>query len=124
MSENVIAHYCLGNGELKCDGCKQEKNWQMLNQLPDTTRRAMQAQAQRIDATDCILSGRPWYTGEHETLTATKYQLVIHYELCNEKVVAEFDTLQDAYCAKCEQFVPSEWDELCVTILKDGEEVC
>ena len=63
MSENGITHYCLGNGELKCDGCGQEKNWQTLNQMPDTLRKSLQAQAQRIDDTDCILSGRPWYVG-------------------------------------------------------------
>ncbi len=63
MSENGITHYCLGNGAPKCDGCKQEKNWQALNQMPDMLRKALQAQARRIDDTDCILSGRPWYVG-------------------------------------------------------------
>lgn len=63
MSENGITHYCLGNGALKCDGCGQEKNWQTLDQMPDTLRKHLQAQAQRIDDTDCILSGRPWYVG-------------------------------------------------------------
>ena len=60
MSENGITHYCLGNGELKCDGCGQEENWQTLNQMPDALRKAMQAQAQRIDDTECILSGTRW----------------------------------------------------------------
>ena len=60
MSENGITHYCLGNGSLKCDGCQQEKNWQTLNQMPDALRKSLQAQAQRIDDTDCILAGRPW----------------------------------------------------------------
>ena len=60
MSENGITHYCLGNGELKCDGCGQAENWQTLNQMPDALRKAMQAQAQRIDDTECILSGRRW----------------------------------------------------------------
>lgn len=41
MSENGITHYCLGNGALKCDGCKQEKNWQTLNQMPDTLRKSL-----------------------------------------------------------------------------------
>lgn len=50
----------LGIGD---DGCGQEKNWQTLNQMPDTLRKPLQAQAQRIDDTDCILSGRPWYVG-------------------------------------------------------------
>ncbi len=63
MSENGITHYCLGNGEMKCDGCQQEKNWQTLNQMPDALRKPLQAQAQRIDDTDCILAGRPWRVG-------------------------------------------------------------
>ena len=61
-SFSEITNYCLGNGELKCDGCRQEKNWQTLNQLPDALRLAMQKTATRINDTDCILSGRPWYT--------------------------------------------------------------
>ena len=32
-------------------------------QMPDTLRKSLQAQARRIDDTDCILSGRPWYVG-------------------------------------------------------------
>ena len=63
MSENEITHYCLGNGDPKCGGCKQEMNWQTLNQMPDTLRKTLQDQAQRIDDTDGILSGRPWYVG-------------------------------------------------------------
>lgn len=58
-----MTHYCLGNGALKCNGCQQEKNWQTLNQMPDVLRKALQSQAQRIDDTDCILSGRQWYVG-------------------------------------------------------------
>ena len=61
MTELGITHYCLGNGEPKCDGCKQAANWQTLNQLPNTLRLKLQAQAQRIDDTACILSGRPYY---------------------------------------------------------------
>ena len=63
MNENGITHYCLGSGELKCRGCKQEENWQTLNQMPDALRKALQAQARRISDLDCILSGRPWYVG-------------------------------------------------------------
>ena len=60
MSNNGITHYCLGNGELKCDCCQQQKNWKTLNQMPDALRKPLQTQAQRIDDTDCILAGRPW----------------------------------------------------------------
>ncbi len=61
MSETGITTFCLGNGALKCDGCPQEKNWQTLNQMPDALRKALQAQATRIDDERCILNGRPWY---------------------------------------------------------------
>lgn len=63
MEELGITAYCLGNGALRCDGCGQEKNWQTLNQLPDALRLAMQKTAKRINDTDCILSGRPFYVG-------------------------------------------------------------
>lgn len=61
MNENGITQYCLGNGEPKCDGCKQEKNWQTLNQMPDALRKSIQSSAERIDDDACILSGRRWY---------------------------------------------------------------
>jgi len=61
MNEKNITHYCLGTGELKCDGCQQEKNWQTLNEMPDTWRKSAQSRAARIDSTECILTGRPWY---------------------------------------------------------------
>jgi hypothetical protein len=61
MSEAGITRYCLGTGLSPCDGCQMEANWNMLNQMPAALRTALQAQASRIDDTDCILSGRPWY---------------------------------------------------------------
>ena len=63
MNEQGISAFCLGNGALKCDGCLQERNWQTLNQLPDALRLAIQKTAIRIDDTDCILAGRPFYIG-------------------------------------------------------------
>lgn len=57
----LMESYCLGNGALGCDGCGQEKNWQLLNQLPDALRKNMQAQMKRIDDTQCILRGRPFF---------------------------------------------------------------
>ena len=63
VRDRGIDNYCLGNGEMQCDGCQHEKNWQMLNQMPDMLRKPMQARAKRIDDTDCIVSGRPWYIG-------------------------------------------------------------
>ena len=61
MSEAGITTYCLGTGERECAGCQTAANWHTLNQMPDSLRKALQAQASRIDDTDCILSGRPWY---------------------------------------------------------------
>ena len=61
MSEQGIKSYCLGNGERKCDNCGQVKNWDMLNQMPDSLRLALQKTAKRIDGTGCILSGRPHF---------------------------------------------------------------
>ena len=57
----MITLFCLGNGELGCDGCQREKDWQTLNQLPDSLRLAIQGQAKCIDDTVCILAGRPLY---------------------------------------------------------------
>ena len=67
MEEKGISTFCLGNGALKCDGCLQERNWQTLNQLPDALRLAIQKTAVRIDDTDCILAGRPFYIGPQPT---------------------------------------------------------
>ena len=64
--QSSIKTFCLGNGALGCDGCGQEKNWQTLNQLPDALRKSIQAQAIRIDDTQCILLGRPYYFSEKE----------------------------------------------------------
>ena len=59
--EEMITLFCLGNGELGCDGYQREKDWQTLNQLPDSLRLAIQGQAKCIDDTVCILAGRPLY---------------------------------------------------------------
>lgn len=62
MSEIVGNKFCLGNGECKCDGCGQEKNWQLLNEMSDPWRKNKQAEMTRIDDAECILRGRPWRT--------------------------------------------------------------
>jgi hypothetical protein len=70
MSEAGITRYCLGTGLSPCDGCQMEANWNMLNQMPAALRTALQAPAQRINATACRLDGRPWYVAPasaHET---------------------------------------------------------
>lgn len=61
MTGIAIKTFCLGNGELKCNGCGQEKNWVALDQLPDKQREEVRKKARRIDDTDCILSGRPFF---------------------------------------------------------------
>lgn len=45
--EEMITLFCLGNGDIGCDGCQREKDWQTLNQLPDPLRLAIQGQAVR-----------------------------------------------------------------------------
>lgn len=63
-----VRSYCLGTGELGCDGCGQEKNWQALNRLPDKERLAIQEKAISIEKFACIYLKRPWFT----TLPAPK----------------------------------------------------
>lgn len=54
--------YCLGYGSHnKCDGCQQEKRWQMLNQLPETLRLSIQNNMKSIDSWSCVLNDRPHY---------------------------------------------------------------
>ena len=60
-TEKAIHYYCLGNGASKCDSCKHWKNWQTLNQMPDSLRKAIQSQAMRVNDDGCLLSGRAWY---------------------------------------------------------------
>lgn len=48
--------YCLGYTHDKCDTCQHEKNWQTLNQLPDSLRKSMQTSAERIDSDKCRLT--------------------------------------------------------------------
>jgi len=56
-------YYCLGNGERGCDGCAAEKNWQSINELPNEYRIRLQSNQNfvRVDDTECILRGRPYY---------------------------------------------------------------
>ena len=60
-TEERITLFCLGNGDRGCDGCQRKKDWQTLNQLPDSLRLAIHGQAKCIDDTVCILAGRPLY---------------------------------------------------------------
>lgn len=60
-ADKCKTYFCLGNGERGCDGCGIERNWQELNKLPDEFRKRLQAEMQRVDDTECILRGRPWF---------------------------------------------------------------
>ena len=59
MSAEGLATYCLGVGCMtKCKTCQHEKNWQALNQLPNTLRLAIQREARSVNQTQCqITSG-------------------------------------------------------------------
>lgn len=61
-------YFCLGNGELGCDGCGTEKNWQVIDGLPNEFRKQALEKFVRVDDTVCILKGRPWF------VPPTKYE--------------------------------------------------
>lgn len=48
--------YCLGYTHSKCDSCQNEKNWQVLNQMPDALRRSMQKGTASINSDKCRLA--------------------------------------------------------------------
>ena len=58
--------YCLGYTHERCSTCQHEKNWQMLNQMPDALRKPMQSQAKRVDDDLCRLTGMGAYKAAPE----------------------------------------------------------
>lgn len=48
--------YCLGYTHKKCDTCQHEKNWQILNQMPNALRLSMQAGMTSINTDKCRLT--------------------------------------------------------------------
>ena len=48
--------YCLGYTHERCSTCQHEKNWQMLNQMPDVLRKSIQSQMRRVDDERCRLT--------------------------------------------------------------------
>ena len=58
--------YCLGYTHERCSTCQHEKNWQMLNQMPDALRKLMQSQMQRVDDDRCRLTGMGSYKSAPE----------------------------------------------------------
>lgn len=53
--------YCLGYTHEKCRTCLHEMNWQTLNQMPDSLRKSIQLQAQRVNEDRCRLTGMGSY---------------------------------------------------------------
>lgn len=56
--------YCLGYTHEKCETCRHEKNWQILNQMPDALRLRIQNSVHRIDSDKCRLTKM----GEYEAM--------------------------------------------------------
>lgn len=54
--------FCLGYTHQKCDTCQSEKNWQTLNQMPDTLRLSIQKNMTSINIDKCRLTGMGGYT--------------------------------------------------------------
>ena len=48
--------FCLGYAHEKCATCQHEKNWQMINQIPDALRKSMQQKMRQIDDERCRLT--------------------------------------------------------------------
>lgn len=51
---------------VKCDTCQWEANWQTLNELPDTLRRAMQKQMVSISTDACQITSGRYYKARAE----------------------------------------------------------
>ena len=58
--------YCLGYTHKKCDTCRNEKNWQMLNQLTDSLRLPLQKVSIQINSDECRMTNM----GKHSPLYA------------------------------------------------------
>lgn len=48
--------FCLGYTHEKCDRCQHEKNWQTLNQMPNSLRLPLQKEMTRISDERCRLT--------------------------------------------------------------------
>lgn len=65
--------YCLGVGCMTCcSTCQHERNWQMLNELPDALRKPMQKNMRRIDESYCQISSGKLYAALSPTTTNKK----------------------------------------------------
>jgi len=60
--------YCLGYTHAKCTTCEHEKNWQILNQVPNALRLSMQNDMERIDSDECRLTNM----GQHSQAAIAK----------------------------------------------------
>lgn len=60
MSE--FSTYCLGTScMVKCETCRHEKNWQVLNQLEDALRKPLQAGMRNINTSECQITSGAFY---------------------------------------------------------------
>lgn len=60
--------YCIGYTHAKCATCEHEKNWQILNQMPNALRLLMQNNMEKIDSDECRLTNM----GRHNQAAITK----------------------------------------------------
>lgn len=54
--------FCLGTGCMdRCRTCQHEKNWQVLNEMPDALRKPMQGRMERVDNSRCQITSGTLY---------------------------------------------------------------
>jgi hypothetical protein len=58
--------YCLGYTHAKCAACQHERNWGVLNEMPDAERLPLQVTMTRIDSDKCRMTNM----GEHAPVIA------------------------------------------------------
>lgn len=57
--------YCTATADPKCDGCQNKKNWDTLNQMPDSLRLRVQAAMKSVrDPGFCIDADYPYFQAE------------------------------------------------------------
>ena len=53
--------FCLATGMTRCDTCQYSSNWDLLNQLPDPLRKALQGKMYSISTTSCAIDHGRFY---------------------------------------------------------------
>jgi hypothetical protein len=49
----TIVSCCLATAHPRCDRCAHQSKWLLLNQMPDSLRKAMQRRMRSIDPFEC-----------------------------------------------------------------------